>query len=128
MQPSCAMAWLIAVRCGVGEAETRRGARAGRGGALRVRAALRHAAEALLARAFQKLFEEQAGALHEKVEDALLRAAYRFSHYNQVHTASLLGLSRNVTRTRLIKIGALAVNKRRPGENVQGERMLHLSI
>ena len=39
-----------------------------------------NSAEALLARAFQKLFEEQAGALHEKVEDALLRAAYRFIH------------------------------------------------
>ncbi|CRM14511.1 Transcriptional regulatory protein ZraR [Pseudomonas sp. 24 E 13] len=89
---------------------------------------LDNSAEALLARAFQKLFEEQAGALHEKVEDALLRAAYRFSHCNQVHTASLLGLSRNVTRARLIKIGELAVNKRRPGENLQGERMLHLSI
>ena len=58
----------------------------------------------------------------------MLRAAYRLSHYNQVHTAALLGLSRNVTRTRLIKIGELAVNKRRPGENLQGERMLHLSI
>ncbi|WP_338485720.1 sigma-54 dependent transcriptional regulator [Pseudomonas trivialis] len=87
-----------------------------------------NSAEALLARAFQKLFEEQVGALHEKVEDALLRAAYRFSHYNQVHTANLLGLSRNVTRTRLIKIGELAVNKRRPGENMQGERVLHLSV
>ncbi|MBJ2221607.1 sigma-54 interaction domain-containing protein [Pseudomonas sp. MF7453] len=87
-----------------------------------------NSAEALLARAFQKLFEEQAGALHEKVEDALLRAAYRFSHYNQVHTANLLGLSRNVTRTRLINIGELAVNKRRPGGTLQGERMLHLSI
>ncbi|MDE1532857.1 sigma-54 dependent transcriptional regulator [Pseudomonas carnis] len=87
-----------------------------------------NSAEALLARAFQTLFEEQTGALHEKVEDALLRAAYRFSHYNQVHTANLLGLSRNVTRSRLIKLGELAVNKRRPGENVQGRRMLHLSI
>ncbi|MCP1515530.1 sigma-54 interaction domain-containing protein [Pseudomonas rhodesiae] len=87
-----------------------------------------NSAEALLERAFQKLFEEQAGALHEKVEDTLLRAAYRFSHYNQVHTANLLGLSRNVTRTRLIRIGELAVNKRRPGETLQGERMLHLSI
>ena len=85
-------------------------------------------AEALLARAFQRLFEEQSGALHEKVEDALLRAAYHFSHYNQVHTATLLGLSRNVARARLIKIGELAVNKRRPGKNAQGERMLHLSI
>jgi DNA-binding NtrC family response regulator len=84
--------------------------------------------EALLARAFQKLFEEQAGALHEKVEDALLRAAYRFSHYNQVHTAQLLGLSRNVIRARLIKIGELAVNKRRPGGQLQGDRMMQLSV
>jgi len=84
--------------------------------------------QALLERAFQKLFEEQAGALHEKVEDALLRAAYRFSHYNQVHTAGLLGLSRNVTRARLIKIGELAVNKRRPGEQLQGDRMVQLSV
>ena len=85
-------------------------------------------AQALLARAFQKLFEEQAGALHEQVEDALLRAAYRFSHYNQVHTANLLGLTRNVTRTRLIKIGELAVNRRRPTGATQGERVLNLSI
>ena len=79
-------------------------------------------------RAFQKLFEEESGALHERVEEALLRAAYRFCHYNQVHTASLLGLSRNITRAMLIRVGELVVNKRRPGENVQGERMLHLSI
>jgi DNA-binding NtrC family response regulator len=84
--------------------------------------------EALLEQAFQKLFAQQAGALHEKVEDALLRAAYRFCHYNQVHTAALLGLSRNVTRTRLIKIGELAVNKRRLSENLQGERLIQLSI
>ncbi|MDD1016589.1 sigma-54 interaction domain-containing protein [Pseudomonas rubra] len=85
-------------------------------------------AEGLLERAFQKLFEQPAGALHEKVEDALLRAAYRFSHYNQVHTANLLGLSRNVTRTRLIKMGELAVNRRQPAGSTQGERVLNLSI
>ncbi|MCW2270951.1 Fis family transcriptional regulator [Pseudomonas sp. MYb187] len=85
-------------------------------------------ADGLLERAFQKLFEQAPGALHEKVDDALLRAAYRFSHYNQVHTANLLGLSRNITRSRLIKIGELAVNRRRPAETVQGERVLNLSI
>ncbi|HXR00420.1 MAG TPA: sigma-54-dependent Fis family transcriptional regulator, partial [Pseudomonas sp.] len=52
----------------------------------------------------------------------------RFSHYNQVHTAQLLGLSRNVIRARLIKIGELAVNKRRPGEQLQGDRMMQLSV
>jgi transcriptional regulator with AAA-type ATPase domain len=85
-------------------------------------------ADALLTRAFHALFEQQAGALHEKVEDNLLRAAYRFSHYNQVHTANLLGLSRNITRTRLIKIGELAVNKRRPAESTQVDGVLQLSI
>ncbi|MDB5980855.1 MAG: Fis family transcriptional regulator [Pseudomonas sp.] len=90
--------------------------------------ALDESADALLTRAFHALFEQQAGALHEKVEDTLLRAAYRFSHYNQVHTANLLGLSRNITRTRLIKIGELAVNKRRPAESTQGDRVLQLSI
>ncbi|MBC3952887.1 MULTISPECIES: sigma-54 interaction domain-containing protein [Pseudomonas] len=90
--------------------------------------AIDESVDALLERAFHKLFEEQAGALHEKVEDALLRAAYRFSHCNQVHTAALLGLTRNVTRTRLIKIGELAVNKRRPGENLQGDRVMQVSV
>ena len=67
----------------------------------------------LLQRAFRRLFEEEPGALHETVEDSLLRAAYEFCHHNQVHTAKLLGLSLNVTRTRLIKLGALSVNTRR---------------
>ena len=85
-------------------------------------------ADGLLQRAFQKLFEEQSGALHEKVEDALLRAAYRFCHHNQVHTANLLGLSRNVTRAHLIRIGELVVNKRRPAQSTQGHRVINLSI
>ncbi|WP_426139957.1 sigma-54 interaction domain-containing protein [Pseudomonas sp. DWP3-1-2] len=85
-------------------------------------------ADALLQRAFQKLFEEESGALHEKVEEALLRAAYRFSHYNQVHTASLLGLSRNITRAMLIKVGELAVNKRRPAQSTQGGKVVNISI
>ena len=85
-------------------------------------------ADALLQRAFLKLFEEQSGALHEKVEEALLRAAYRFCHYNQVHTANLLGLSRNVTRAQLIKFGELVVNRRRPVAAPQGSKVVNLSI
>ncbi|WP_263143390.1 sigma-54 dependent transcriptional regulator [Pseudomonas sp. RIT-PI-AD] len=69
-------------------------------------------ADALLDQAFLHLFEAYNGNLHGKVEDALLRAAYRFCHGNQVHTANLLGLSRNVARARLIAIGELVVNKR----------------
>ncbi|WPP47021.1 sigma-54 dependent transcriptional regulator [Pseudomonas sp. AN-1] len=85
-------------------------------------------ADALLQRAFLKLFEEQSGALHEKVEESLLRAAYRFCHYNQVHTASLLGLSRNVTRALLIKFGELVVNRRRPADASQGSKVVNISI
>ncbi|CAD5108381.1 sigma-54 interaction domain-containing protein [Zestomonas carbonaria] len=85
-------------------------------------------ADAQLLRAFQRLFEEQGGALHELVEDSLLRAAYRYCHYNQVHTANLLGLSRNVTRARLIAIGELVVNKRRPEPTGRDSRLVQLSI
>jgi transcriptional regulator with PAS, ATPase and Fis domain len=84
-------------------------------------------ADDLLQHALQRLFEEHSEGLHAKVEDALLRAAYRFCHYNQVHTASLLGLTRNVTRTHLIRIGELVVNKRRPA-TLQGNGMINLSI
>ncbi|SDI25125.1 sigma-54 interaction domain-containing protein [Pseudomonas panipatensis] len=85
-------------------------------------------AEELLQRAFRRLFEEHDGALYEKVEEGLLRAAYRFCHHNQVHTANLLGLSRNITRTRLIAIGELVVNKRRSQDSAIDNRVVHLSI
>ncbi|MCC4618703.1 sigma-54 dependent transcriptional regulator [Xanthomonas cassavae CFBP 4642] len=69
-------------------------------------------AAALLARAFDSLFESNDGALHATVEAQLLRAAYRHCHHNQVRTAALLGLSRNIVRARLIELGELVVNKR----------------
>ncbi|MFY1668225.1 sigma-54 interaction domain-containing protein [Pseudomonas sp. Pseu.R1] len=82
----------------------------------------------LLETALQQLFEEQIEHLHEHVERTLLSAAYKFCHHNQVHTAELLGLSRNVTRTLLINLGELKVNKRRPHQTTADERVLHLSI
>ncbi len=87
-----------------------------------------NAVDELLQRAFRRLYEEQPGNLHEKVETALLRSAYHFCHYNQVHTAQLLGLSRNVTRTRLIAIGELVVNKRRSQDFELDNRVVRLSI
>lgn len=83
--------------------------------------------DALLTEAFAQLFEEQPDGLHERVEDALVRAAYRFCHRNQVHTARLLGLSRNVTRAHLIRIGELVVNHRRPITH-RPEREVQFSI
>lgn len=91
-------------------------------------AELGESAEEQLLRAFHRLFEEQSTDLHEKVEDSLLRAAYRFCHCNQVRTANLLGLSRNVTRARLIAIGELVVNRRRPDPGARPNRALQLSI
>ncbi|QHG64592.1 sigma54-dependent transcriptional activator SfnR [Pseudomonas putida] len=88
-----------------------------------------HGVDDLLLQAFGRLYEEQPGDLYEKVENALLRSAYHFCHYNQVHTAQLLGLSRNVTRTRLIAIGELVVNKRRAqAPQVLDNRVVRLSI
>ena len=84
-------------------------------------------AETLLQKAFEKLLEQEHGNLHEKVETALLRAAYRYAHCNQVHTAALLGLSRNVTRTQLIRIGELVVNKRRPALSTLNGQVVNLS-
>ncbi|WP_395608316.1 sigma-54 interaction domain-containing protein [Pseudomonas sp. B22129] len=87
-----------------------------------------HTAHDLLEQAFQRLFEEQVDNLHEQVERSLLSAAYRLCQHNQVHTAELLGLSRNVTRTLLINLGELKVNKRRSPATAKDDRVLHLSI
>ena len=54
-----------------------------------------------------ELFEENPPNVFEEVERRLLRAAYRYCDRNQVHTARLLGISRNVVRARLIQYGEL---------------------
>ena len=53
------------------------------------------------------LFERNLPDLHRRVEETLMRTAYRFCHRNQLQTARLLGISRNVVRARLIDIGEL---------------------
>lgn len=57
--------------------------------------------------ALQQLFESGKAHLYDYVEDTLVSAAYQYCHYNQVQTAKLLGLSRNVLRAKLIKMGAI---------------------
>ena len=63
--------------------------------------------EQALERVFERLFDEAPQALHARVESALIRAAYRHCHHNQVHTAALLGITRNVLRTHLKRQGLL---------------------
>jgi sigma-54-specific transcriptional regulator len=53
------------------------------------------------------LFERNLPDLHRRVEETLFRAAYRYCHRNQLQTARLLGVSRNVVRARLLELGEL---------------------
>ena len=63
---------------------------------------------AALEAALIELFEQNTPSLHELIESAVMRAAYRYCHNNQLQTARLLGVSRNVVRARLIQYGELA--------------------
>jgi aliphatic sulfonates family ABC transporter substrate-binding protein len=57
--------------------------------------------------AFQAVFEEDGPEVHARIERALFGAAFRYSDYNQLQTARLLGISRNVVRARLAQYGLL---------------------
>ena len=58
--------------------------------------------EALLA-----LFEGERPKLYAEIEAAVIKVAYEFCHRNQMQTAKLLGISRNIVRARLIEHGEL---------------------
>jgi sigma-54-specific transcriptional regulator len=68
-----------------------------------------------LERVLVELFERNLPELHARVEEALVRSAYRFCHQNQLQTARLLGVSRNVVRARLLQYGALPGGPRTSG-------------
>jgi sigma-54 dependent transcriptional regulator len=53
------------------------------------------------------LFEQNPARLFEHIEETVMRAAYRYCDLNQVQTARLLGISRNIVRARLIQIGEI---------------------
>jgi len=61
-----------------------------------------------LERALQQLFDESPPNLHELLDETVMRSAYRYSGQNQLKTARLLGISRNVVRARLIQYGEVA--------------------
>ena len=60
-----------------------------------------------LEEALTSLFEEGGEDLFERIEDRLFRAAFEYCHRNQVQTARLLGISRNIVRARLIRMGVI---------------------
>ncbi len=51
----------------------------------------------------RELFNEPDELMFEKIEETVMRTAFEFCHRNQVQAAKLLGISRNVLRSRLIK-------------------------
>jgi sigma-54 dependent transcriptional regulator len=53
------------------------------------------------------LFEEGRPDLYAEIDAAVIRAAYEFCHRNQLQTARMLGLSRNIVRARLMQYGEL---------------------
>jgi sigma-54-specific transcriptional regulator len=54
------------------------------------------------------LFEQNIPDLYEHIEETIFRAAYRFCHGNQLQTGRILGISRNIVRARLEKMGELS--------------------
>ncbi len=60
---------------------------------------------------FGQLFDEGGDALYERIEKVLIDSAYAYCQRTQVHTADLLGISRNVLRTQLKRLGLLPGSK-----------------
>jgi sigma-54 dependent transcriptional regulator len=53
------------------------------------------------------LFEGDRPNLYAEIEAAVMKTAYEFCHRNQLQTARLLGVSRNIVRARLMQCGEL---------------------
>ena len=63
--------------------------------------------EQMLRQAIRRLCEAGVPGLHQAVEDALYREVFRYAHYSQSEVARLLGVSRNIVRARLIRLGEI---------------------
>jgi DNA-binding NtrC family response regulator len=62
----------------------------------------------IIAQQLQKLFRDGSEDAHfERLEQLIVQEAFEYCHHNQVHTAALLGVSRNVMRTFLKRHGFL---------------------
>jgi sigma-54 dependent transcriptional regulator len=63
--------------------------------------------EHALRNALLALFEKEQPNLYATIEAAVMKAAYEFCDRNQLQTARLLGISRNIVRARLVQCGVL---------------------
>lgn len=57
--------------------------------------------------ALLRLFEAVQPNLYEKIDETIIRTAFDYCESNQVQTAKLLGISRNILRHRLKRYGIL---------------------
>lgn len=64
-----------------------------------------------LASLFQELIREGRPLLFNTVEELLVKTAFSFCHQNQVKTARILGISRNMLRTLLKRFGMIGVER-----------------
>lgn len=82
------------------------------GGKLAAAAANAQSAETASIRALedalQRLFELSPDNLYDIIDETLIRTSFAFCENNQVQTAKLLGLSRNIFRHRMKRYGMLA--------------------
>lgn len=69
-------------------------------------------AEARFKAALVELFEEGGEDLHTRIENLVMGSAYDYCHRNQLQTARLLGISRNIVRARLVQSGHLFALRR----------------
>lgn len=77
--------------------------------------------EDALEQALLALFEQNIPDLYARLEHAIMRTAYQYCQNNQLQTARLLGISRNVVRARLIQHGELASKPRSNNSAAQSE-------
>jgi transcriptional regulator with AAA-type ATPase domain len=63
--------------------------------------------DAPLERALLDIFERGGNALYADIEQRVMRCAFEYCEHNQLQTAKLLGISRNILRHRLKLYGLL---------------------
>ena len=64
-----------------------------------------------LSEALQRLFNSDRPKIYQFIDEMVIRSAYAYYDHNQVRTARLLGISRNVVRDRLARYGLLHSHK-----------------
>ena len=73
-----------------------------------------------LAEALQSAVEKPPPNLYRTVTDLLVRAAYEQCRHNQVHTAALLGITRNVLRAQLARLSVIKGRRAAPRARKSG--------